>query len=71
MELVEKPMVCNKLKQLIQISAGGTLSRLEIIRIACQSCRKLEVCPAISLEEFDFMESKSANRKLDSVSKIQ
>jgi len=66
MESVERNMVCKNLKQLTQISVGGTLSRLDIVRAACHSCVKLDVCPAISIDEFEFMELQSANSKLDS-----
>ena len=59
-------MVCKNLKQLTKITVSGTLSRLDIVRVACHSCVKLDVCPAISIDEFEFMELKSANPKLDS-----
>ena len=48
-------MICQKLVQLCEATVRykPAISRSELIRIACQACQRLDVCPALSTEEFE------------------
>jgi hypothetical protein len=48
-------MICQQLRQLCEMTArcNPFVNRGELVRLACQACRQLDVCPALSTDEFD------------------
>jgi len=62
-------MICSTLNQLHQltIQQPGWISRAQMIRVVCTRCQQSEVCPAVSLSEYEARE----DRYLGSVSEIK
>ena len=48
-------MICQKLRQLCELTTkfNPLVNRAELVRLACQACQRLDVCPALSGDEFD------------------
>jgi hypothetical protein len=48
-------MICLRLKQLYQIVQTRELavSQPDVVRMACEACQEIEVCPAMSTNEYD------------------
>ena len=48
-------MICQKLKELCEATAKyqSRISQADLVRFACQACQRLDVCPALSIDEFD------------------
>jgi hypothetical protein len=48
-------MICSNLSQLQQLSVAhsGWISPVQVIRVACAHCQQSEVCPAVSLSEYE------------------
>ena len=55
----------NKLYQIVQTSELA-ISRSDLIRMACQPCQEIEVCPAMSSNEYDTRQNPTKMPKTES-----
>ncbi len=53
-------MMCEHIKQLFQLCEEHDLklSSSDIIRISCQECQRIEVCPATLADEYESREAQ-------------
>ena len=56
-------MTCKHLRELYQLCQDNnlTISSSDVVRIACQKCQEVEVCPSMMVSEYDARQSSLAS----------